>query len=268
MVLDRAALARRLARVRVLVTGAAAGLGRALVEHAIERGARVVAVDRDAAGLAELEYLYPTQLTSRRVDLADAAAVEALTKELARGFRFDMAILNAGVSATGRFEALPAEAYARLVAVNVVAPLVMARGLVAAEAMERQGTLVFISSLSHAVGYPGAAVYAASKDAVAAYARAVRRPWLRRRVRVATVFPGPLRTEHAARHAPAAADAAKRMSPDVAARAIWRAVRKGKREIYPGVAAKGAAAAGRWAPGTMTRMMRRAVFERLDGEVW
>ena len=254
--------------MKVLVTGAAAGLGRAFVERALDRGATVVAVDRDAAGLAELEYFHPETVTTRRVDLADPEAVKALAAELSRHFRFEIVLLAAGVSATGRFEAVPADAYERLVRVNVTAPLVLAADLAGAGALTRRGTIVFVSSLSHAVGYPGAAAYAATKDAVAAYARAVRRPFRKRRVRVMTVFPGPIRTEHAERHAPPGADASRRMKPEAAAAKIWKAVRRGDREFYPGLAAKGAGTFGRLFPRAATRAMRRALFEKLDGEVW
>ena len=254
--------------MKVLVTGAARGLGRALVERVLDRGGTVVAVDRDAAGLAELDYLYPKHVTTRRVDLSDGEAVAALSGELARFFRFDLVVLNAGISATGPFESVPGEAYRRLVRVNVAAPLVMASTLTRDGAMNRQSTIVFVSSLSHAVGYPGAAVYAATKDAVAAYARSVRRPFGKRGVRVAAVYPGPIRTDHAERHAPAGARADRRMAPEAVAKAILKGVRKRRRSIYPGLAANAAGLTGKTFPGAMTRLMRRAIFEKLDRSVW
>lgn len=254
--------------MKVLVTGAVHGLGRAFLEHAIARGNTVVAVDRDAAGLAELEHHYPREVTAREVDLADEEGVRKLTADMARFFRFDMALLNAGISATGPFESIPFEASVRLVRVNVSAPLVMASGLVGGGAMNKRSTLVFVSSLSHAVGYPGAAAYAASKDAVSAYAEAVRRPFRKRGVRVTTVYPGPLRTLHAERHAPPGARAEGRMAPEVAARKIWRAARKGERYLHPGLAAKTAGSLGRLMPATATRLMRKVIYEKLDESVW
>ena len=254
--------------MKALVTGAARGLGRAFAELVVSRGGTVVALDRDAAGLAELEYLYPREITTRWIDLADTEAVEALTRDIARHFRFDVVLLNAGISATGRFEDVPAEAYERLFAVNVTAPLLMLRWLVGDGAVKRGATVVFVSSLSHRLGYPGAAAYAASKDALADYAEAVRRPLLRRGVRVLSVFPGPVRTEHAGRHAPPGARADRRMAPAVLARKIRRAVRTRKRRLYPGAAAKCLALLGTMAPGLATRLMRRAVFDRLERAVW
>ena len=252
--------------MKVLVTGAGAGLGRATVEHAIAKGATVVALDQDAGALAELEWLHPRHVSTRTIDLADTAATEKLTRDLAAHFRFDLAVLAAGVSATGRFEAIPPEAYARLLRVNVSAPLVMAARLVGEGAMRKKSTIVFVSSLSHVTGYPGASVYAASKDAVAAYAEAVRRPFRRRGVHVCAVFPGPLRTEHAERHAPPGANPERRMDPARAAHLIWKH-RKVPR-LFPGMGARTAASLGRLAPETMTKVMRRVIFDKLDGEVW
>ena len=243
--------------VTALVTGAAAGLGAALAERLLADGTEVVAVDRAPMRAR-------SGLHRHTLDLADAAAVETFCVELVGSL--DLVVLNAGVSATGRFETLPAAAYERLLRVNVTAPLLMAARLV--ERMEPGGTIVFVSSLSHRTGYPGASVYAASKDAVAAYARSVRRPFARRDVRVMCVFPGPVRTEHARRHAPPDADEAARMDPDELARRILQAVRRGRRTLYPGAAARATAIAGRAAPGRMTRLMRRLIFERLQRDVW
>ena len=61
------------------------------------------------------------------------------------------------------------------------------------------GTVIFVSSLSHRTGYPGAASYAASKGAIAVYAGSIRKPFRRALgVHVACAFPGPMKTEHAA----------------------------------------------------------------------
>ena len=81
--------------------------------------------------------------------------------------------------------------------------MVICATLAARGALARGGHVVFISSLSHMTGYPGAASYAATKDAIAIYAKSIRRPFKRQLgVHVACAFPGPLRTGQAERHAP------------------------------------------------------------------
>ena len=58
------------------------------------------------------------------------------------------------------------------------------------------------------------------------------------------------------------------MEPVVAARKIWRGVAKRRTHIYPGLAARAAGMAGRALPRTMTKAMRRVIFEKLDRPVW
>ena len=121
--------------------------------------------------------------------------------------------------------------------------------------MAQQSSMVFISSLSHAVGYPGASVYAGTKDGVAAYARCLQKPLARKGVRVLTVFPGPIRTDHAQLHAPEGADSSRRMEPDKLAAIILKASKTNKRVCYPGGGAKLAALIGTLAPVFATRQM-------------
>ena len=244
-----------------LVTGATAGLGRAMAERLAGDGYRVIGVDRD-----DPEKSVPFE--HWRCDLADSAAVDALADRLAGAGPFDRVVFNAGISATGPFAAIPAEAHARLLAVNLEAPMVLCAVLAGAGALARGGRIVFVSSLSHFTGYPGAASYAASKDALAVYAMSIRKPFAKRLgVGVSVAFPGPLRTDHAARYAPPGADASRRMDPEVAAGLILAEADRGRAMIVPGRAARLVALAGRIAPGPVTAMMKRIIHDRLDGPV-
>ena len=252
--------------MRVLITGAGHGLGLALTLELLERGANVVGIDRDAASLERLAQGYIDLFEGRLCDLGDLAAVERLLGRL--GPAFDLVVLNAGISATGNFARIPIEAYDRLIRINVSAPLLMAQRMVRDDLLARGGTIVFVSSLSHVMGYPGASVYAATKDAVAVYARSVRKPFAKRGVRVLTVFPGPVRTAHAERHAPEGAKASRRMDPRTLARKILAAVRQRERVLYPGLGALTAYTLGSLMPRTATRLMRRVIFRKLKREVY
>jgi len=248
--------------VKALVTGASAGLGRALAEHLAERCDDVIGIDRDRPGEDAPFAHWPC-------DLSDASAIDDLADRLAEAGPFDWLVFNAGISATGPFEAIDPDAYARLIAVNTEAPIVLCAALAKADALARGGHIVFVSSLSHFTGYPGAAAYAASKDALAVYGKSIRKPFAGSfGVSVSVVCPGPLRTDHAARHAPQGADAEKRMPPDEAARLILTAAEKGRAMILPGRSTKSLAWAGRLAPGPVTRAMRKIIYEKLDRPVW
>lgn len=246
---------------RALVTGSTSGLGRALADVLVNVGFEVLGVDRAAPDAAAFETI--------ACDLANPVAVDAMIVKLARRGPFDRIIFNAGISATGSFEAIPPQAHARLMTVNAEAPMVMCGGLAGAGAIAGGGRVAFVSSLSHFTGYPGAASYAASKDALAAYAKSIRKPYAKNfNVSVSAVYPGPLKTDHAARHAPDGADAEKRMAPAEAARLILAGMDGGKAVIVPGGPARLFAIAGQVAPGFVTKIMKRIIYDRLSGPVW
>jgi short-subunit dehydrogenase len=140
--------------------------------------------------------------------------------------------------------------------------------MLAAKLTAVQTNIVFISSLSHATGYPGAAVYGASKDAIAVYAKSIRKPFAKLGLYVTTVFPGPVRTEHAERHAPEGAKAETRMLPDVLAVKILQAAAKNQKVLYPGLVAKLTRVLGAIAPNMMTKLMRKIIYDKLDRSVW
>ena len=90
-----------------------------------------------------------------------------------------------------------------------------------------------------------------------------------RGLHVLTVYPGPTRTEHARRHAPPGASEAKRMPPDALAERVWKAVRRRRRVLIPGLANRAFAAFGHVLPGTSETLMRRLILDRVpaaDGD--
>ncbi|MEX0346719.1 MAG: SDR family NAD(P)-dependent oxidoreductase [Rhizobiaceae bacterium] len=245
---------------RILITGGSSGLGRAIAGWFAERGASVVSVDLFAANEPA------PNLVHIECDLSSRQAVDrALPAILAAG-PYRWVFLNAGASATGPFEALPPETIGKLIRLNAETPVLLASTLMREQAIS--GGICIVSSLSHFTGYPGAATYAASKDAVAVYAKSVRKPFARAGVSVTLACPGPLRTGHAARHAPEGADASRRMLPQQAAEAIIAATQKGRKLAIPGSGPKLFALAGRIAPKLVTQQMRKLILEKLDKPVW
>lgn len=247
--------------MRVLVTGGAQGLGLAIVRTALSHGAEVTVLDADAPSLERL----PGPVTSIRADLAVAGDVAAVLRTLGEGSPFDLVVMNAGINETGPFEHLALDRLERVIAVNLTAPMQLTAGLTRTGMLAPSGRLVFVSSLSHFVGYPGASVYAATKDGLVVFARSLQ-PTLRKTlgVRVQVAAPGPMDTAHAARHAPAAGRAGDRISPDRVADRIWRA-RRGFM-IVPGRRTRIAAALGRLFPGLAGRVMRRMIYDKLAAD--
>ena len=179
------------------------------------------------------------------------------------GGPFDIAIFNAGISASGKFEDLPLEAMLKVLEINARAPMAMTAHCLAHNGFMHNAKLVFVSSLSHFAGYPGAASYAASKDALAIYAKSIRKPLKKRGMSVSIAFPGPIKTEHAERYAPKGADADKRMAPEIVAKAIIDGALKGQRMIIPGGGNKFGALMGKILPKPMTWLMRKIIYDKL-----
>jgi cyclic-di-GMP-binding biofilm dispersal mediator protein len=240
---------------RALVTGSSSGLGAALVRDLQTRGFKIVGLDRNAADGDALSL-------SIICDLASRDNLDQTLPAIAASGPYDLVFMNAGINATGHFETIPIEAQLTLLRINLEAPIILTSALLAAGVLK--GPVCFVSSLSHFTGYPGAATYAASKDGLVAYAKSLRKAGIKTTI----AYPGPLDTPHAARHAPQGAKADKRMKPDVAARAIVDAVIMRKKAVLPGQVAKLSSVAGRLVPRLVTKIMRKALYEKLDRDVW
>lgn len=240
---------------RALVTGVSSGLGKALASELKQLGYSIVGVDRNIPAVEAVDIAILCDLSCRAdLDIAIPAII-------ATG-PFDLVFMNAGVSATGKFEDIPADAHINLLRINLEAPLVLTNALLKANAL--QGSICFVSSLSHFTGYPGAASYAASKDGLAVYAKSLRKAGIKTTI----AYPGPLDTPHAERHAPKGAKASNRMKPEIAAKAIVQATIKRKRCVLPGTIAKMSGLLGWFFPNLTTKTIRKMLFGKMDHTVW
>jgi len=242
---------------RVLISGGASGLGAALVARTLARGDAVTVIDR-----APVPAGNRTQWIE--ADLGADGFLARVAPELSGPF--DLVVHAAGISATGRFEAIAETDAAAVIAVNLTAPAILTAHLLERDLIAPGGRLVFVGSLSSFTGYPGAAVYAGTKDGLLSLARSLRRPlWRAGRIRVQLVAPGPMDTPHAARHAPPGASGKRRIAPDrVAARVLAGG---GGLVVVPGAGARALAGLGRIAPSFATGLMRRAIYAKYPERV-
>jgi short-subunit dehydrogenase len=160
---------------------------------------------------------------------------------------------------------MPSDQQRWITEVNLVAPIALTQGLLTRQLLAPSASLVFVSSLSSFVSYPGAAVYAASKEGLASYARSLRAAPVMRGRHVLTVYPGPTRTAMAERCSPDNSEPlrARRMPPERLAGSIARAVESRQPALIPGFSNRLLAQLGRWIPGVTEHAMRHAIFEKL-----
>jgi short-subunit dehydrogenase len=254
--------------LHAVVTGAAEGIGRALAEAFAVQGYAVTGVDVNAilAGQTQAELAgRGLQIRFLQADLSQPADLTRLEAQLSAGPAIDLLIHNAGINCVGPFATSDLTAQQKVLDVNLAAPLQLTAALLRADKLAPGGSLVFVSSLSRLLSYPGASVYAASKDGLASYARSLAVALAPQGIHVLTVYPGPTRTAHARRYSPDNRREAQRMPPEALAAEVLRAVQRHQRVLVPGVGNQLFAVIGRWVPALTEWAMKKALWEKLKG---
>jgi gluconate 5-dehydrogenase len=151
---------------RVLITGTTSGVGRALLEHYVLRGARVVSVNRRR--VPELEALYPT-VRFEEVDVRASDDVERLVRCLADSEQLpDVFILNAGINCVDNDAAFDLSLYRSVLDTNLYGVLHFIAPLTRLPATRAPRHVVAVSSMASYVGNPYGLGYHTSKRALTA----------------------------------------------------------------------------------------------------
>jgi glucose 1-dehydrogenase len=189
--------------MRVLVTGASRGIGRAICLHLAKQGAEVAAcasahaeelaaVVDEAAGLGG-------RLVPIIGDLADPATPARLVQQATAALGgLDGVVSNAGVSRPSSLVNLALEDWDYLLAVNARAPWLLAKAAYPA-LRDSRGSFVSVASMSGVQPYPGMGAYSPSKAAVLMMMRLLAQEWAADGIRVNAVSPGLIQTPLTAR---------------------------------------------------------------------
>ncbi len=174
-----------------VVTGAARGIGRGVVERLIEDGFHVVALDRleEVHDMAASLRGTGAEIDSAVADVRDRAAISAIMERFAP---IDVIVNDAAITSTHRFEDLTEEHFRENFDINTVGSFIVAQE--GARRMRNGGRIVNITSRSFA-GAPQLAHYVASKTAVIGMTRAMAIDLSPRDIRVNAVAPGVVDTE-------------------------------------------------------------------------
>jgi len=183
-----------------LITGASAGLGRALAEAALERGDRVAATARNADSVADLERRHRGRAIAVRLDVTDANQARGAVDAAVEAFGgVDVIVNNAGYGLFGALEELADDDVRELFETNVFGAINVTRAALAQVRRQRSGHLVQMSSLEGvAPMLAGESAYAATKCAVEGLCEALAKEVAHLGVRVTVVEPGPVRTDFGA----------------------------------------------------------------------
>lgn len=153
---------------RAVVTGAAAGLGRAIVERFVAQGAKVVVSDVDEAGAKAVADALGDDAISLRCDVTDPAQHEAAVAAATEHFGgLDVYVNNAGVEIGKPLTETSLEEFEQLMKINVSGTFLGIKAAVPALAANGGGAIVNMASVAGIGGAPLLGAYCASKGAVA-----------------------------------------------------------------------------------------------------
>ncbi len=181
-----------------IVTGSAVGIGAACAVALAKKGCHTIInftkSEAEAAATAGECEKFGTQTLLVRADVADDADCRNMAEQALRKWgRIDALINNAGISKFapdhGDLEALQAEDFQKIYAVNVIGAFQMARAVVPAMKRQGRGGIVNISSIAGVMGVGSSVAYAASKGALNTMTLSLARA-LAPEIRVNAVCPG------------------------------------------------------------------------------
>lgn len=175
----------------IFITGAAAGIGRAIAQRFHAQGWFVGLFDIDEAGVTALAEQFGERTLSGRLDVRD---IEIWNKQLeaffsAAGQRLDVLVNNAGILASGSFELIPLQRHQAIININVNG--VMNGCYAAFPWLQKtaESCVVNMASASSIYGSPSLASYSASKFAVRGLTEALNLEWESHGIRVCDVWP-------------------------------------------------------------------------------
>jgi 3-oxoacyl-[acyl-carrier protein] reductase len=183
-----------------LITGASRGIGRATAEALAAHGAHVIVnyVKGEDAARTVVEGIVANGGKAEILgfDVRDSEATEAAITEAAkRHGRLDILVANAGVAIDGLLLRLRDEDLETLFQTNVRGAIACARAATRPMMKQRQGRVIFLSSVIGEMGNVGQTAYAATKAAILGVAKSIAREYASRNITVNAVAPGFIETD-------------------------------------------------------------------------
>ncbi len=179
--------------LRVLLTGAASGIGRATTLRLANEGAALFVADVNEGGLADLVAEAPA-ISAKRMDVSNEDDVRALVQDAALAMGGIDAVINlAGVLSFANSHEVTMDDWQRILNINLTGTFLVCREALP-HLVESRGVIVNAASTAAHQGQAWAAAYCASKGAILAMSRALAVEYAGRGVRVNTVSPGAIVT--------------------------------------------------------------------------
>jgi NAD(P)-dependent dehydrogenase (short-subunit alcohol dehydrogenase family) len=178
------------------VTGAASGIGRAIVERFVADGARVIAGDIDDNALDELAGRFPATVVAMHCDVTNERDVEAMMTTADEFGGLHVAVANAGKGGFAPIVEHPLDAWREIIDLCLTGVFLTVKH--GARHMRDGGSIINIASLNAVQPSAGMSAYCAAKAGVAMFTQVAAMELGHRQIRVNTIAPGLVETNASA----------------------------------------------------------------------
>ena len=180
-----------------LVTGAARGIGATIAEVFARDGAKVIAVDVESSADALGETATKVGGTALTLDVTAADAVDRITEHVRDNYHgsLDVLVNNAGITRDKLLANMDEGRWDSVVAVNLLAPLRLAEGLVGSGTIGDGGRIIGLSSMAGIAGNRGQTNYAATKAGMIGLTDALAPQFAEKNITINAVAPGFIETK-------------------------------------------------------------------------
>ena len=180
-----------------LVTGASRGIGAAIADELAARGATVIGTATSDGGAEAIgARLAGAGGHGRKLDVTDAAAVEALIDAIAKDFGpVSILVNNAGITRDNLLMRMKEEDWQAILDTNLTSVYRTSKAVMRGMMKARKGRIVNIASVIGATGNAGQANYAAAKAGIIAFSKSLAKEIGSRNVTVNVVAPGFIDTD-------------------------------------------------------------------------
>jgi len=200
-----------------VVTGAARGIGRAIVLELLKQGRIVAGLDINAGQLSELEDVVKEAgftAVTKCVDITDTDEFTEVLESLADEYGgIGILVNNAGITRDGLIMRMSDEDFDKVIDVNLRAAFVAIRTAVKSMVRNKFGRIISLSSVSGVIGNPGQGNYAASKAGLIGLTKTVARELAKKNITANCIAPGFIVSEMTDKLPQPVKDAAKQMIP-------------------------------------------------------
>lgn len=177
---------------RILITGAASGIGLALTEHFAAGGHDVIACDLQQPALDSLQKSLP-RVRTLAFDLSDAKQIDAAFASLGRDTP-DILINNAGLQFVSPLEEFPPDKWQLLIAVMLTGTALLTRAVLPSMRQRNYGRIVNIGSIHALIASPFKSAYVAAKHGLVGFSKAIALETYDADITINTVCPGYVKT--------------------------------------------------------------------------